>query len=38
MLGKGSYLTGDVGVSWCIDFKLGFWKRVQWGSLLYKMA
>ena len=29
MIGKGSYLTGGVGVSWCIDFKLGFWRGVQ---------
>ena len=38
MIGKGSYLTGGVGVSWCIDFKLGFWRGVQGGSLLYEMA
>ena len=37
MFGKGSYLTGDAGVSWCTDFKVGVWRGVQGGSLLYKM-
>ena len=38
MFGKGSYLTGDVGVSWCTDFKVGVWRGVQGGSLLYKIG
>ena len=38
MFGKGCYLTGDVGVSWCTDFKVGFRRGVQGGSLLYKIG
>ena len=29
MFGKGSYLTGDAGVSWCTDFKVGVRRGVQ---------